>query len=97
MAFTNNDCGVDHVSDCTVDKICVGDKDLNDNSWFEHLAKFSQDYSRSLFVLIRVNLFHPCFVFCHLIKLLFSRYVQFKGNFVLENIVTELLLLQRTL
>ena len=53
MAFTNNDCGVDHVSDCTVDKICVGDKDLKD--------KFSQDYSRSLFV-IRVNLFHPCCV-----------------------------------
>lgn len=88
MAFTNNDCGVDHVSDCTVDKICVGDKDLKD--------KFSQDYSRSLFV-IRVNLFQPCFVFFHLITLLFSRCVQFKGNFVLENIVTELLQLQRTL
>ena len=96
MAFTNNDCGVDHVSDCTVDKICVGDKDLKDKSRCERLAKFSQDYSRSLFV-IRVNLFQPCFVFFHLITLLFSRCVQFKGNFVLENIVTELLQLQRTL
>jgi len=30
MAFTNNDCSVDHISDWTVDKIRVEDKNLKE-------------------------------------------------------------------
>ena len=47
MAFTNNDCGVDHVFDCTVDKICLGDKDLRTShglSILQSLAKIIEDH-----------------------------------------------------